>query len=184
MKNELLELLNSTKEEYDRCCEASRNDVMRGLKPYEQAPVTGKLHTDAARARVEETARTARQKAVELLNGEIEKAQLAIAAAPSTDALNTVSLLSITKSKDVRDYEAAYKAYGSNPQVANALGKIARDNDVNFFVSAPEYDRLEDLQLFRKTVEKALDPFNVANGKLSSGYIAAIGMDMENAGIE
>ena len=172
-------ILRNTYNRYNELAEASRQKVLSELAPEAKAPASGKLHTDLSKDMMKSYAESSRKEALNLIDGEIVKVNKAVAAAPSTEAINRLTALSLSKSKDVRDYEAIYSVYGSNAGVAKALASIAKDNDVNFYAPTPEYDRLEALQNCRQTFNTVLDPDRIVGGGMSAGSVAFIEMGID-----
>lgn len=181
MKESLKMILRNNMERYNELAEQSRNEVLSELAPGATAPSTGKLHTDMSRRMMASFAKTSKEKAFELIDKEIDKTNRAIAAAPSTEAINTLTALSLSKSKDKRDYEAIYSTYGSNPQTARALNSIAKENEVAFFCEPAEFHKLDELQSCRRTFESVLDPNNIEN--MSAGRVRFIEMNIDEMDI-
>ena len=176
----LKEILQKSLEEYNRLADQDRDQILRSLAPGQKAPATGKLYTDGAKKAYKDYTEKAKARAFEVIDTEIAKTNKAIAAAPSTEAINTLTALSIAKSKDPRDYEAVYAEYGRTVQVAKALNALAKENGVRFLVDTPELDRLESLQSIRSTFNSFLRDTNVPD----NGRVSFIGWDIDNAGID
>lgn len=172
-------ILRITQSRYNELAEQSRLEALSNLAPGAAAPAKGKLHTETAKGLMSSFAKEQREKALELIDREMAKVNKAVAAAPSSEAINTLTALSLAKSKDIRDYNAIYSEYGGNAMVANALTTIARENNVDFYAHNPEHDRLESLENCRRTFESVLDPVSVVNGGMSAGRVAFIEMDVE-----
>ena len=172
-------ILRNTWERYNELAEQSRLEALSKLAPGAAAPAEGKLHTEMAKDLMSSFAKEQRKQALELIDREMAKVNKAVAAAPSSEAINTLNALSLAKSKNIRDYNAVYSEYGSNAMVANALTTIARDNNVMFRASTPEYDKLESLEACRRTFDSALNPVSVVNGGMSAGSVAFVEMSID-----
>lgn len=172
-------ILRNTQSRYNELAEQSRLEALSKLAPGAVAPADGKLHTDLAKGMMSSFAEEQRKQALELIDREMAKVNKAVAAAPSSEAINTLTALSLAKSKDVRDYKAIYSEYGSNARVAKALTTIARDNGVEFYAPTPEYDRLEALENCRRTFDSVLDPTRIVGNGMSAGSVAFIEMSID-----
>lgn len=172
-------ILRNNYNRFNELAEQSREDVLSTLGPGAVAPANGKLHTELSKELMKSFAESSRKEALDLIDREIGKVNKAVAAAPSTEAINTLTALSISKSKDIRDYDAIYSEYGSNARVAKALSQIAKENSVDFYAHTPEYDRLEALENCRQTFNSVLDPNTIATGEMSAGQVAFIEMSIE-----
>ena len=172
-------ILRGSLDRYNELAEQSRQVALSKLAPGAVAPAEGKLHTDVAKDLMASFAEDSRKQALELIDSEIAKVNKAVAAAPSSEAINTLTALSLAKSKDVRDYKAIYSEYGKNAGVSKALTAIARENGVEFYASTPEYDRLEALENCRRTFDSVLDPSRIVGNGMSAGSVAFIEMSIE-----
>lgn len=176
----LKEILRNSMDKYNDIADQDRREVLSKLAPGARAPEAGILHTDKAKAAYNGYARMAKAQALELIDSEIAKVGKAVAAAPSTEAINTLTALSIAKSKDPRDYEAVYAEYGSTIQVTRALNALAKENGVQFRADTSEYDRIDSLNDMKNTFNSFFDDTKAP----SAGAIAFIEMDIDAAGID
>lgn len=176
----LKKILENSLTEYNRIADDDRREVLSRLAPGEKAPQAGILHTDKAKATYRGFAQLAKSQSLDLIDREIAKAGKAVAAAPSNEAINTLTALSIAKSKDLRDYEAIYAEYGSTVQVTRALNALAKENGVQFRADTSEYDRLDSLNNIKESLTRFYDSANAP----SAGFIAFMEMDIDAAGID
>ncbi len=99
--------------------------------------------------------------------------------APDTDAINTVSLLSTRKKVSEDDIYNMLDRYGNNYQVYNAVKDIAIDHEIR--VPDHPIDReIENIDNLLANCNQ-LSLRNAENGHASAGYIALMGMSVDDA---
>lgn len=107
------------------------NDKLLTLKPGQPAPVKGKL-SGARRERMEEKAAECRSKAADIINRELTAVNKKITAAPSTEAVNTISLLAMRDPKTIGPevINTLLDEYGDNVQSYEAIKDIAKQKGI------------------------------------------------------
>jgi len=127
--------LKAITREYNRMfrtlSEDEYNEKLLALKPGENAPVKGKL-SGARRERMEQKAAECRSKAADILNRELAAVNKKITAAPSTEAVNTISLLAMRDPKTIGPevINTLLDEYGDNVQSYETIKDIAKQKGI------------------------------------------------------
>ncbi len=180
--------LKAITREYNRMfrtlSEDEYNEKLLALKPGENAPVKGKL-TGARRERMEQKAAECRSKAADILNRELAAVNKKITAAPSTEAVNTITLLNMRDEKTITP-ELVYTLldeYGDNVQSYEAIKDIAKRKGVKGLdgVNHPLREQQANIEALNKSLYKnfSLTHTEQNEDRSSEGFEAFIGMTID-----
>ena len=176
--DKLKSLLSEYKTEFDMVSRASRDAYMRtlgaGAKVPEESRIYGEEFVDRFNGKSDEL----RGRADEILNGEIEAVKVKKGEAPSTDATNTIMLASVRSNVSKNDVDDLVRSYGENYQAHRAIQDIAEKNNYHI-ADHPLIERDADLVGLQNTMDKVLSHYNAYEGKASDGYLAMVGMQID-----
>jgi len=170
-KNDLKQILKNYAEAYYTACDESRKEVLAQLKPGEKAPEDGRIHNVEMRSRFALDSIKYAQRAAEIFEGMIRDVKKEMAAPPSTEAVNMISMLKMRTNVPAEEYENLIEQYGSNYQTAKAIRSIAAENGYRIYTSGLE-DKLHDLEQLNASFQRTLTLASAERGGLSSGSIA------------
>lgn len=170
-KNDLKQILKNYAEAYYTACDESRKEVLAQLKPGQIAPADGRIHNVEMRSRFALDSIKYAQRAAEIFEGMIRDVKKEMAAPPSTEAVNMISMLKMRTNVPVEEYENLMEQYGSNYQTAKAIRSIAAENGHRIYTPGLE-DKLHDLEQLNSSFQHTLTLASAERGGLSSGSIA------------
>lgn len=170
-KNDLKQILRNYAEAYYTACDESRKEVLAQLKPGQKAPANGRIYNEEKRGSFALDSIKYAQRAAEIFEGMIRDVKKKMAAPPSTEAVNMISMLKMRKAVPVEEYENLIEQYGSNYQTAKAIRSIAAENGHRIYTSDLD-DKLHDLEQLSSSFQSTLTLTNAERGGLSSGHIA------------
>lgn len=145
VKNKLKENYAAFAKEYSAEMEASYSKKVRATQPGQPAPAKG--FTDLEAAAFRKRAAAYRQRAEAIISNVKDQIRADVTAAPSSEAVNYITLLS--RRKHVSPYEIQFAAemYGTNFSSYSALQEIAAKNKI-YIDNHPTMGALEDVQAF------------------------------------
>lgn len=170
-KNDLKQILKNYAEAYYTACDESRKEVLAQLKPGQIAPADGRIHNVEMRSRFAHDSIKYAQHAAEIFEGMIRDVKKEMAAPPSTEAVNMISMLKMRTNVPVEEYENLIEQYGSNYQTAKAIRSIAAENGHRIYTTGLE-DKLHDLEQLNASFQRTFTLASAERGGLSSGSIA------------
>lgn len=166
---------------YGKLCESSRNDYIKKLAPGSSLPKAGILYGDDAAATFSAKCTELRQQGNAIIDDEMNAINDKLTAAPTAEAVNACTLLSLRKSKDAEEYRALLKKYGDNVQTGDTIRAIAKQNNVLSLPDDPIKEKAEALESLRGTIYRDITPRNAAQGNTSPGHIAVFNMIIDEA---
>ena len=173
-KNRLKELIDGFAKEFAGVADASRTEHMKTLKPGDRTPVDGKIYGENYRSRLAETAQQKGDEARALIEERENEIMQLMAAAPSQDAVNTISLLKMRNSLSEEELNAAFDAYGDNYTAYQVLADIAKDNKIPVVGEHPLKAEAEGLAALKRTLRNVFAVSTAESGRLTAGYLAML----------
>lgn len=160
------------------------NDKLLALKPGEPAPIKGKL-SGARRERMEEKAAECRSKAADIINRELTAVNKKITAAPSTEAVNTITLLNMRDEKTITPelVNTLLDEYGDNVQSYEAIKDIAKRKGVTVpdGVNHPLREQQANIEALNRSLYKSLNLLETEKeGRGGEGFEAFIEVTIDN----
>lgn len=179
-------ILNDYVSDYNRICEESRRAYVATLAPGAVVPPAGRIYTEDDKQRMEALADGYRNKAATIIDGIMQELKDELTAAPSSDAVNTITLLRMRdeiKPGEVRDL---LDKYGDNPQAHKTIISIAMDKGCHLdpftdYTHPAERmgARVEDL---KASIENYIDPDKTSNTLANiEGSRAFMDMNIDSA---
>lgn len=171
-KNDLKQILKNYAEAYYTACDESRKEVLATLKPGQIAPADGRIHNVEMRSRFALDSIKYAQRAAEIFESMIRDVKKEMAAPPSTEAVNMISMLKMRTHVSAEEYENLIEQYGSNYQTAKAIRSIAAEHGHGIYTSSDLEGKLHDLEQLSSSFQHTLTLASAERGGLSSGSIA------------
>ena len=125
MRSTLMSIQKEFADDFQRTAAASREEVMKVLKPGEAAPDTGKIWGKDARAEFETRAAGYRSKASAVIDATAAAIRADMTKAPSTEAVAVINALAARSSVSPEEIDAVLSKYGDNYLAYNAIRDIA-----------------------------------------------------------
>ena len=143
---------------------AEYNEKLLSLKPGENAPTKGKL-TGTRRERMENKAAECRSKVADILNREMTEVNKKLTAAPSTEAVNTITLFNMRDSKSITPemINTLLDEYGDNVQSYEAIKDIAKQKGFNLDfngVMHPLREQQANIEALNRSLNSSLTSIN------------------------
>lgn len=165
--------------------EADYNDKLLALKPGQPAPVKGKL-SGVRRERMEEKAAECRSKAADILNRELAAVNKKITAAPSTEAVNTISLLAMRDPKTIGPevINTLLDEYGDNVQSYETIKDIAKQKGIVTDldgINHPLREQQANIEALNRSLCKAFDINYTEAGHDSEGFAGLLNLSIDSA---
>ena len=165
--------------------EADYNDKLLALKPGQPAPVKGKL-SGVRRERMEEKAAECRSKAADIINRELAAVNKKITAAPSTEAVNTISLLAMRDPKTIGPevINTLLDEYGDNVQSYETIKDIAKQKGIVKDldgINHPLREQQANIEALSRSLYKAFDINYTEAGHDSEGFTGLLNLSIDSA---
>lgn len=155
----------SIRNAYSRC-RTALDDSYRGavlsMEPGSVTPSNNIFHTPQEKANYIADGQRFARAALASVDASIRTAGAIAGAAPSADATNAVTMLSLNKDATEDDYALAMEIYGSNAMSAKAIASLARASGFNISNPNKNVDKYLEMVELRKSIESLLAPENIA----------------------
>lgn len=164
--------------------EADYNDKLLALKPGQPAPEKGKL-SGVRRERMEEKAAECRSKAADILNRELAAVNKEITAAPSTEAVNTISLLALRDPNTIGPevIKTLLDEYGDNVQSYETIRDIAKQKRIVTDLDGidhPLREQQANIEALNRSLYGAFDIHYTEAGHNSEGFVGLLNLTIDN----
>lgn len=166
---------------FTRACDDSRKTLIETLKPGAKIPDAGKIYGDAFRDQFIKTADEYKGRALKIIDDEIRTVNARLAEAPSTDAVNSISLLAMRQNVTIGEVERLLNTYGSNAQAYDAIKDIAYSKGIKGINNNPIAVKAEMLADARHNIEKTINISEAERGHANDGYLAIVGAMIDGA---
>ena len=181
INKDLKSLVSQFKDGFRIKCDSSRNAYMKTLSPGAPMPLEGRIYGDGNRQEFESECMGYRNKAREILGDYLGDLKKKATEAPSTDAVNTISLLNMRSNITEREIDDLLTRYGDNPQAWRAINSIAIDHDIRVFKDHPVYEEISTVEDLGASLDKAISLQSAESGHASDGYIALVNAQIDGA---
>lgn len=180
---ELKEITRAYAKDFKDICERSREERIKSLQPGDPVPKEGVLYGDDARERFKIKAAEHRAKAISIVDGELAKLQDEMTAAPSTEAVSTLTLLKMRSKLTAEDLRPIMERYGGNNQVYDTLRDIAAQHDIRdyAFETNPLRIHAEKLNNLKSSLNNDLRIEWAEKGRASDGFMGFLDAVIDDA---
>ena len=167
---------------YRMLCDGSRVAYMKTLAPGAPVPKEGVIYGEEERQQFKAMCDGYRANANAILADVIDNYRKIMTEAPTTEAVNTVSLLNLRSTVTADEINDLLDRYGENVQAFRAISSVATEKglkEYEWFMHPVESDmqKAEDLS---KALDRALSDTNANAGHASNGYLDIINMQIDN----
>lgn len=180
INKDLKTITSQFKDAYRISCDSSRNAYMRTLAPGSPVPKEGIIYGDDYRREFESMCAGYQDRAQTILKDALEDLVKIETEAPSTEAVNSITLLKMRDDITEKEIDNLLTKYGDNPQAWRALVSIARDHKIRTFPDHPVYTEIENIENLGANIEKTLTLRSAEQGH-AEGYISFLDAMIDGA---
>lgn len=181
VNSEIKAILKEYREKYTAARDAAYNEQIAQLPPLERKPAkSARIVSAPHRAEFQKDCAQLRERARQLFERETKELHQKVAAAPSADAVNAITLAAARSSITENEIASLLSTYGDNVQARNAIVDVARKHHIEGFEPSPLESRFAEIKNLQKQVEKTLEVSNAENGN-AEGFVDFMGMFIDAA---
>lgn len=180
IKNELKTIVHAFADNYKSAAQRSWEEQVKRLGPGTTSPQLGRFFTVEERGKFDDFAAGQREKlrrAVSGVSAEIDKMRTE---APSSEAVNAITMLGMRSSISEDELYAAADRYGSNYMAYKAIRDIGAKNKI-FIPEKHAADRMADGLSSVDRIAADMITSTAENGRWSAGYLAMVDMTIDDA---
>ena len=177
-KNRLKSIISKFAQEFDVTADRSRTAYIKSLNGGDRLPAEGKLYGEDVRRQFAETARQYGADAREIVDQRENEIRGLMAAAPSQDAVNALTMLKMRNEVSEEELNGAFDAYGDNYQCYKVLADIAADNNIRGIDKHPLETELEGLAVLKTSLARV---FSVPGAEShTAGFYSMLEAQIDN----
>lgn len=180
VNSELKKIVKNYYEDYDRFCKMSREERLKDLRPGEPAPKANTIYGNH-RTAFDDKAADYRAKAMAIIDSEMKATNKKLAAAPSTDAVNAITLLKMRDNVSREAVSNLLDAYGDNVQAFDTIRDIAKQKGIATLREHPMRVQMENIEAARSNLYRALNADDTARGHNSAAFVQLINSSIDAA---
>ena len=178
---DLKKIIRDYQEGYNLACAASRDAYMKTLAPGATVPKAGRIYRQTEKDDFRSKCNGYKALANAALDGLLSSLGDTVTAAPSTDAVNAITLLSLQKNAGKKDIARLLDAYGKNVQAYKTIVSIAHERGIDEYPRMhPEEATLENIEKLRDTLNSALTLENAEAGR-AGGFMSMVAAEIDEA---
>lgn len=165
-------------DDYQRSVEASYKKQLAKLRPGETAPTVKRLVGDDRKA-FEERVKKYRHENEQIVKDAENSIAGALSAAPSTEAVNFVSMLNLRNDLTQSDIDAAIAKYGNNYSAYAAIASIGQRQPNKLYTAPHEVDNMRNFIEMAKPISASMTLIGAENSAPTRGRAAFIDMSLD-----
>lgn len=177
---DLKTILSQFKDSYRMICDSSRNSFMKTLSPGAPVPREGLIYGNDCLDEFESMCLGYRDRAKEIFDKLISELKDKVTQAPSSEAVNLISLLGVRKDVTKEEIDNLLEKYGDNPQTWKSLVSIAKENGINTYGENDLEVQLREIEDLSKSIEKTLSSSSAQGGHATDGFLAMLSAQIDN----
>lgn len=159
INKELKKIVEDFKQEYTIRMSASENAYRQSLKPGERFMSRRGFYDEANRDGFRKACDAAKEKAHDTINRLASDIMEQTTKAPSTEAVNAISLLASRKDVSADEIDMFMTKYGLDcPLAYKSLKEIAEAHGYHDFKDHPLADQAENIQMVVNSINRTFDP--------------------------
>lgn len=178
---DLKSVLSSFRSSYKMACESSRVEYIKTLSPGARLPEAGKIYGNDAREEFKSLCRGYQQRVCEISEKYVDELKEEATTAPSTDAVNSITLLSLRNNISENEVRDLLDRYGDNVQAYKAIKSIAVEKGIRVFNDHPIDAEIADVEAMSKVLCREMSNACLANKVFSDGIISALEAQVDRA---
>lgn len=178
---ELKSIVSQFADAYKMTCDRSWNDYVKTLTPGTMLPPKGRIYGEDKRAEFESLCQDYRVRVDKVLDEVLVGLNRKMTEAPSTEAVNTITLLNMRQNVDEIEIGNLLTKYGDNPQSWKALVDIASAHNIHVWDAHPVEKQIDGIENLRSSLGRVISRTSAEAGHTSDAYISVVCMDIDNA---
>lgn len=181
INRQLKSILSDTVNSYRRACNDSRSAYMATLKAGARIPEENRLYSAEERERFSSLCLESKHKVHDIFDSIKQEFKQKTTAAPSADAVNTISLLKARGDNlTPEEVHALLDQYGDNVQAFRAIKSIANEHKVYVYRDHPIDEKAKDIEGLEQSINNVLSPYSAESGRYSDGFLAFMNMSIDS----
>ena len=180
----LKEITSNYRNDFEKICILSREKRLKELKPGERIPEKGILYGDEAKDQFRTKAEQYRNKAIDLIDAEINVYRDKLTEAPSTEALNSVQLMALREKVTKDNIDDLIERYGDNPMVFDTIKDLAKQKGIiseSEFIEHPLRLKIDAMENVRRDINRSFNIYDAERGFATEGFIALLDSEIDGA---
>ena len=152
----LKKILDDFADDYRRTSDASRKEYLQTLGPGAIVPGNGRIYIDKQRSEFMERTSNRAGDAHAAISRRVDEVKRRMTDPPSSEAVNTITLLANRDNLTLQDLEFAAERYGDNYQAFKTLASIGLKNSIRGLGNHPLDEELSALSSMDRTMARML----------------------------
>ena len=174
INKELKDILAKYKDSYKSICETSRAEYMQTLPAGAEIPKEGVIYGDKYKAAFESKCLEYKNDIRKIMNDTINDLKAKATEAPSTEAVNAITLLNMRKNVTKTEIDDMLNRYGDNVQAWRTIVSIANDNDLHDFRQCEVDAQFEQVEGLSRSLENSISANKASQGYAGAGFMSLI----------
>lgn len=165
---ELKKIVNEFYTLYEDVARTTRTAAMANLPAGAPAPEESVIYGEAGRNTFAKEAAKLLARAEQLINAKVAPIKARVTAAPSEEAVNAVTMLSLNKDISETDVDLLLEKYADNYQTVKALKSVAAEKGLEkyrSFTKEPDIIELEALEKLKASLAESLNIYSAEQHK-------------------
>ena len=175
---ELKKIMRDFLDSYKSIGIQSRDNYIKTLAPGSPLPKEGIIYGEYGKELFSDKCREYRNKAHQIVDFHLNETKRKETEAPSTEAVNSITLLKLRDDVTEKDISDLLDRYGENPQAYRAINSVAREHKILSFGDHPISQSRENLETLSASIDKAISP---GNEHISDGFVSIFDMTIDSA---
>ncbi len=173
-------IFNEFMDTYSKICRSSREGYLKTLAPGAEVPKEGMIYGTASRDQFDAEAKKLREKADAIMEEAAAALREKMTAAPSTEAVNTLSALNLRDDTTEDEIDFFLTKYSDNPQVWQTLVSIGRRYGYRDFRNHEVFDQLRKVEDLQRSIDSTLTGANAMSGRVSNGFLSFLELQIDD----
>ena len=182
INKQLKQTIEDFKNTYKATCKKSHDDYLKqfggGARVY--IPKDTEICTKEAREAFQNECVAYRHKIAEILKPVYADLETTATEAPTTDAVNAISMLQLRQNVTPAEIEMMIGRYGSNVSAYNALVSIAEKNNIYSYQQHPITDNIAAVQNLEECLCRNINAPKIVSNGFSDGLAATLALAVDN----
>lgn len=181
VNKDLKSVMSQFRDAYKSMSDASRLEYIKTLAPGASVPEEGRIYGDDKRAEFESLCQGYRAKVNDIIQGAIKDLKTKVTESPSSDAVNTITLLNLRTDITPEEIEDLISRYGDNVQAYKAITSVAIEKGVKGFDTVhPVEIEIRDAEDLESAIERSLNIASATSGHTSDAFLDMIDLQIDN----
>ena len=177
--HQLKQIVNEFVTRYEAACEESRMELIRRSSGGAGIPMPGHLYSSEAKNAFDDTCTTLREKAMQVIETEVNALRDSMLKAPPADVVNIITLLDLRNDVQMEEINALMDKYGDNEQAFRAIAGVSARKRLHVYHDSPKVQHLNDCIHLQNTLRDMLSTASAESGHASKGYAEMVTIQID-----